>query len=77
MTPPVARQVMASTQAIMGIDGTNEGQRRIRQLKINTRLVHSPDFTHFSITIQPPVLDFRAVFIFEVTIRIVNVSVYY
>ena len=61
MTPPVARQVMASTQAIMGIDGTNEGQRRIRQLKINTRLVHSPDFTHFSITIQPPVLDFKAV----------------
>ena len=43
---------MASTQAIMGIDGTNEGQRRIRQLKINTRLVHSPDFTHFSITLQ-------------------------
>jgi len=41
MTPPVARQVMASTQAIMGIDGTNEGQRRIRQLKINTRFFRS------------------------------------
>ena len=39
MSPPVARQTLAATQAIMGIDGTGEGQRRIRQLKDNTMLV--------------------------------------
>ena len=39
MSPPVARQILASTEAIMGVDGSGEGQRRIRQLKENTRLV--------------------------------------
>lgn len=37
MSPPVARQVIASTEAIMGTADAGEGQRRIRQLKDNTR----------------------------------------
>lgn len=37
MSPPVARQVVAATEAIMGRDGTNEGAKRIRQLAENTR----------------------------------------
>jgi len=37
MSPPVARQIVAATEAIMGRDGTGEGQKRIRQLKDNTR----------------------------------------
>lgn len=37
MSPPVARQVVAATEAITGRDGTNEGAKRIRQLAENTR----------------------------------------
>lgn len=33
----IARQIVASMNIIMGVDGTNEGQRRIRQLAKNTR----------------------------------------
>jgi hypothetical protein len=41
MSPPVARQIVAATEAIMGRDGTGEGQKRIRQLKDNTRFAVS------------------------------------
>ena len=37
MSPPVCRQIIAATQAIMGLDGTNNGETRIRQLAENTR----------------------------------------
>jgi len=37
MSPPVARQIIEVMKIIMGEDGTNEGQRRIKQLASNTR----------------------------------------
>ncbi|XP_067009623.2 serine palmitoyltransferase 2 isoform X2 [Anabrus simplex] len=37
MSPPVAMQIITSMKIIMGLDGTNEGQRRIMQLHRNTR----------------------------------------
>ncbi|XP_045170567.2 serine palmitoyltransferase 2-like [Mercenaria mercenaria] len=37
MPPPVAQQVISSMKIIMGLDGTNEGKRRIQQLKWNCR----------------------------------------
>lgn len=37
MTPPVVQQVLTAMKIIMGLDGTNEGQRRINQLARNTR----------------------------------------
>lgn len=35
MSPPVAQQILSSMKIIMGIDGTNEGIKRIRQLRRN------------------------------------------
>ncbi|XP_060573155.1 serine palmitoyltransferase 2-like [Ruditapes philippinarum] len=35
--PPVAQQIITSMRIIMGLDGTNEGSRRIEQLKQNCR----------------------------------------
>lgn len=37
MPPPVAQQIISSMRIIMGLDGTNEGQRRIDQLRDNIR----------------------------------------
>lgn len=37
MSPPVAQQILSSMKIIMGQDGTNEGIRRIRQLRRNAR----------------------------------------
>ncbi|XP_041353082.1 serine palmitoyltransferase 2-like [Gigantopelta aegis] len=37
MSPPVASQIIASMRIIMGLDGTDEGQRRIKQLLNNAR----------------------------------------
>jgi serine palmitoyltransferase len=37
MSPPVTLQIIRSLEIIMGIDGTNEGARRIKQLADNTR----------------------------------------
>lgn len=37
MPPPVAQQIITSMRIIMGLDGTNEGSRRIEQLKQNCR----------------------------------------
>lgn len=37
MSPPVAQQILTSMKIIMGLDGTNEGRRRIDQLARNTR----------------------------------------
>lgn len=37
MSPPVAQQIITSMTIIMGEDGTDEGIKRIRQLKHNTR----------------------------------------
>lgn len=37
MSPPVAQQILTSMKMIMGEDGTDEGIRRIRQLKRNSR----------------------------------------
>lgn len=37
MSPPVAEQILTSMKIIMGLDGTNEGKRRIDQLAKNTR----------------------------------------
>lgn len=37
MSPPVAQQIISVMEIIMGLDGTNEGQRRINQLARNTR----------------------------------------
>ena len=37
MSPPVTAQILKTLQIIMGIDGTCEGHRRIRQLSENTR----------------------------------------
>ncbi|XP_026463599.1 serine palmitoyltransferase 2-like isoform X2 [Ctenocephalides felis] len=37
MSPPVAQQIISVMEIIMGLDGTDEGQRRINQLARNTR----------------------------------------
>jgi serine palmitoyltransferase len=37
MSPPVTAQILKTLQIIMGIDGTCDGHRRIRQLSENTR----------------------------------------
>ncbi|XP_076299666.1 serine palmitoyltransferase long chain base subunit [Lasioglossum baleicum] len=37
MSPPVARQIITSMKIIAGEDGTNDGQRRTKQLARNTR----------------------------------------
>ncbi|XP_070578589.1 serine palmitoyltransferase 2-like [Ptychodera flava] len=37
MSAPVAKQIIACTKVIMGLDGTNKGRERIRQLHWNTR----------------------------------------
>ena len=37
MAPPVAQQILTSMKIIMGLDGTNEGKKRIDQLARNTR----------------------------------------
>ena len=37
MSPPVCAQIHRTLETIMGIDGTQEGQRRIRQLAENTK----------------------------------------
>lgn len=37
MSPPVAQQILTSMKIIMGLDGTNEGSKRIDQLARNTR----------------------------------------
>jgi serine palmitoyltransferase len=37
MSPPIAQQIITSMRIIMGKDGTNEGQRRIRALAANSR----------------------------------------
>lgn len=37
MSPPVAQQIFTSMSIILGLDGTNEGRRRIEQLARNTR----------------------------------------
>jgi hypothetical protein len=37
MAPAVTAQIMASMRIIMGLNGTNEGQLKIRQLHENTR----------------------------------------
>ncbi|XP_026475978.1 serine palmitoyltransferase 2-like [Ctenocephalides felis] len=37
MSPPVAQQIISVMEIIMGLDGTDEGQRRINRLARNTR----------------------------------------
>ncbi|XP_062549157.1 serine palmitoyltransferase 2 [Armigeres subalbatus] len=37
MSPPVTQQILTSMKTIMGLDGTNEGSKRIDQLARNTR----------------------------------------
>lgn len=37
MSPPVAQQIITSMKIIMGLNGTNDGKRRIDQLARNTR----------------------------------------
>ncbi|KAL3873457.1 hypothetical protein ACJMK2_036572 [Sinanodonta woodiana] len=37
MPPPVVQQIISSMRIIMGLDGTNEGKKRIQQLKWNLR----------------------------------------
>lgn len=37
MPPPIAQQVLSSMKIVMGLDGTDEGQRRTIQLARNTR----------------------------------------
>lgn len=37
MAPPVAQQILTSMKIIMGLDGTDEGKRRIEALARNTR----------------------------------------
>lgn len=37
MSPPVAQQIITSMKIIMGLDGTDEGQKRTEQLARNTR----------------------------------------
>ncbi len=37
MSAPVTQQIIKSLETIMGVDGTNEGVRRIKQLADNTR----------------------------------------
>ena len=37
MSPPVTLQIIKTLEIIMGVDGTNEGQRRIKQLADNTK----------------------------------------
>ena len=37
MSPPVTAQILTSLKIIMGLDGSNDGMRRIRQLSENTR----------------------------------------
>lgn len=37
MSPPVTLQIIKSLETIMGVDGSVDGQRRIRQLAENTR----------------------------------------
>jgi len=36
MSPPVTQQIITSMKIIMGLDGTNEGKKRIDQLARNT-----------------------------------------
>lgn len=37
MAPPVAQQILTSMKIIMGLDGTDEGKKRIEALARNTR----------------------------------------
>lgn len=37
MSPPVAAQIITVLKILMGLDGTNEGQKRIEALARNTR----------------------------------------
>lgn len=37
MSPPVTQQIITSMQIIMGEDGTDDGEKRIKQLARNTR----------------------------------------
>ncbi|XP_037048795.1 serine palmitoyltransferase 2-like [Bradysia coprophila] len=37
MSPPVAQQILTAMKIVMGLDGTDEGQRRIIQLARNTK----------------------------------------
>lgn len=37
MPPPIAQQILTSMRIIMGLDGTNEGSRRLAQIAYNTR----------------------------------------
>ncbi|KAJ6647781.1 Serine palmitoyltransferase 2, partial [Pseudolycoriella hygida] len=37
MSPPVTQQILTTMKIIMGLDGTNDGQRRTNQLARNTR----------------------------------------
>lgn len=37
MSPPVTQQIITSMRIIMGEDGTDAGERRIKQLARNTR----------------------------------------
>lgn len=37
MSPPVAQQIITSMQSIIGEDGTNEGEKRTKQLARNTK----------------------------------------
>lgn len=37
MPPPAAQQIITAMQVVMGLDGTNEGIKRVRQLKENIR----------------------------------------
>ncbi|XP_048061394.1 serine palmitoyltransferase 3 [Megalobrama amblycephala] len=41
MSPPVVEQIIRAIKCIMGVDGTTEGQRRVRQLAENTRYFRS------------------------------------
>ncbi|XP_050981863.1 serine palmitoyltransferase 3 [Labeo rohita] len=41
MSPPVVEQIVRAIKCIMGVDGTTEGQRRVRQLAENTRYFRS------------------------------------
>ncbi|XP_026079357.1 serine palmitoyltransferase 3 isoform X1 [Carassius auratus] len=41
MSPPVVEQIIRAIKCIMGVDGTTEGQRRVRQLAENTRYLRS------------------------------------
>uniref|UniRef100_A0A673JPX1 Serine palmitoyltransferase 3-like n=1 Tax=Sinocyclocheilus rhinocerous TaxID=307959 RepID=A0A673JPX1_9TELE len=41
MSPPVVEQIIRAIKCIMGVDGTTEGQRRVRQLSENMRYFRS------------------------------------